>query len=70
MTFEQYMAQIRSINEELQDISVKTANQALANCANSSNPLFVVLMRRHAELTMRSYRLTAEMMEQLAIDKE
>lgn len=45
-----------------------TANQALTNCANSSNPGFVDLMRRHAELTMRSFKLTEEMMKQLSID--
>ncbi|EQA1695681.1 MULTISPECIES: hypothetical protein [Enterobacter cloacae complex] len=69
MTFEQYMAEIRSINEQLQDISNKTANQALANCANSSNPLFVDLMRRQADLTLRSHKLTEKMMEQLDIEK-
>ncbi|ENL6902609.1 hypothetical protein AB5R89_000718 [Enterobacter ludwigii] len=69
MNFEQYMEEIRSINEQLEDISNKTANQAFANCANSSNPLFVDLMRRQADLTIRSHKLTKKMMEQLDIEK-
>ncbi|EMH5721161.1 hypothetical protein R6G53_001185 [Citrobacter freundii] len=67
MTFDEYMQKTRDINEQLQEISTLTANQALAKCADSSNPQFVALMRRQAELTRRSFKLTEEMMEQLAI---
>lgn len=70
MTFEEYMQEIRNINEQLQEISTLTANQALASCADSSNPNFVKLMRRQAELTMRSFKLTEKMMKQLDIDNE
>ena len=68
MTFDEYMQKTREINAQLQEIAMLTANQALTNCANSSNPGFVDLMRRHAELTMRSFKLTEEMMKQLSID--
>lgn len=50
MTLDEYNKQITHIYEELEQLSQKTAQQALAGSANTSNPLFNQIMERHAQL--------------------
>ncbi|EOW9192562.1 hypothetical protein ACOA8B_003495 [Vibrio cholerae] len=61
MGFEEYTALITQINKQLEQIASLTANQALAGCANESNPDFVALMTRHQKLIQESDRLSKEM---------
>ena len=65
MTFDDYNNAITQIHNQLQNIADKTANQALTGCANSSNPTFVELMQRHAQLTKLSSELTERMILQM-----
>ena len=65
MTFEEYEKEISSIHDRIQKIAERTANQAFANCANPENPIFVELMRRHAELTIISSTLTEKMISRM-----
>lgn len=68
MTFEEYMAAIGSVHDQLQAIADCTANQAILGIADQSNPLFVDLMRRHAQLTKLSSELTERMISQMKVD--
>lgn len=65
MTFDEYNQAITQIHDQLQDIADRSANQALAGCADQSNPRFQELMRRHEKLTQLSSELTERMMKQL-----
>lgn len=68
MTFDDYNKAISQIHKQLQDIADRTANQAFAGCANPSNPEFVALMQRHAQLTKLSSELTERMIAQMNSD--
>lgn len=65
MTFDEYNSAITQIHIQLQNLANRTANQALTGCANSSNPSFVELMQRHAQLTKLSSELTERMISQM-----
>lgn len=65
MTFDEYNQKITQIHTELQNIADKTANQALAGCADSSNPAFIELMQKHEQLTKLSSVLTERMISQM-----
>lgn len=61
MTFDEYSQEITNIHNQLERIAERTKNQAFAGTANSSNPEFVALMQRHAQLTKLSSELTERM---------
>jgi hypothetical protein len=61
MTFDEYNEKIAQIADELQAIADRTAQQALVGSANSSNPMFVQIMQRHAQLVKLSADLTERM---------
>ena len=61
MTFEEYDQKITLIHAELQKIADLTAQQALVGSAESSNPMFVALMRRHTQLIKLSCELNERM---------
>ena len=65
MDIAEYNRRMKLIHDELSAIADRTKNQAWVNSANYSNPQFVALMRRHAELTRLSSELTNWMMDQL-----
>ncbi len=62
MDIETYTKRIESINDALQTIANETRGQALTDCADSSNPRFVALMREHQRLTDLSAQLTSSML--------
>lgn len=61
MTYEEYDQKISRITAELQQIADTTATQALVGSANYSNPVFVQIMQRHAQLVKLSGDLTERM---------
>jgi hypothetical protein len=61
MDFEEYNLIISGITDELQKIADRTASQALVGSADWTNPMFVSLMQRHAQLTRLSSELTERM---------
>lgn len=65
MDFDEYNAAITRINDDLQKIANRTANQAIVGSANSTNPMFVELMQRHAQLIKLSSELTERMISQM-----
>lgn len=62
MTFEEYQRRMKSINETLEAIAKRTANQAALGIADPSNPDFVELMKLHAKLCRETTEITEEMM--------
>ncbi|WP_295936220.1 hypothetical protein [uncultured Xanthomonas sp.] len=67
MTFEEYMEAISNVHNQLQAIADRTANQAILGIADQSNPSFVEIMRRHAQLTKLSSELTEWMISQMKV---
>lgn len=65
MDFDEYNEAITRIYNELHHIANRTENQAIAGLANSTNPMFVELMHRHAQLTKLSSELTERMISQV-----
>lgn len=65
MDFDEYNAAITRIHNELKQIASRTANQAIVGSANSTNPMFVELMQRHAQITKLSSELTERMISQI-----
>ena len=61
MNLDDYSKAITRINDELETISSASANMAWAQAANTGNPIFVILLNRHARLTQLSSELTARM---------
>jgi hypothetical protein len=57
MTFDEYKATIKSINNQLDDIATHTANQELIGSDSPSNPEFAALIQRHAQLTKLAMKL-------------
>ncbi|MHB1616779.1 MAG: hypothetical protein ACYCUX_05880 [Metallibacterium sp.] len=65
MTFDEYNKAISGVFTELQKIADRTAGQALFGKADTSNPEFVALMQRHAQLTKLASELTERMTQQM-----
>jgi len=61
MTFEEYQRRISSINRDLEIISKRTANMAVAKSAVYTNPEFEDLMKRFEGLVTQSEKLTQQM---------
>ncbi len=67
MTFDEYMEEIGRVHDQLQAIADRTANLAFLSIADQSNPSFVHLMQRHAQLTKLSSELTERMISQMKV---
>ena len=65
MDIEEYNNAISEIQRQLQDIADRTANQAIIGIADSSNPDFIALMKRHTQLTKLSTELTERMLQNM-----
>lgn len=68
MSIDKYNEITAAIFSELKEISAITEKQALANCADMSNPHFKNLMIRHARLTTLAADLNNQMLSQFGIN--
>jgi hypothetical protein len=62
MEYADFNAKILIMNQRSAEISKRTGQMALVNCANPNNPDFVQLMNEYLQLTQRQSQLIAEMM--------
>lgn len=61
MTYDEYSQEITNIHIQLERIANRTHNQAWVGLADPSNPEFIALMQKHAQLTKLSSELTERM---------